>query len=179
MDVGLLVLGVVAGLVLGPWVFGSFWEQGYRNVFVGDSGAQAKIASIEADYADRIERTRETGVSPAGVSDIEQERDAAIREVESTGAAQRTEHAAWLNARRDSLVLAIGIVLLLAAAIGPRRPLMQARLVTACYALLAGWIAITLARPAGMGSLPWVFVGLLTAVAVIVALLPVGRAVKH
>lgn len=184
----LLVVGAVVGILLGPLVLGQISPKGYRALFFGDT-QRAEIFQEELERIDRELQqldsvAADVDVTPAAIEEL---RDDLARQRELAAASLRVElrrlAVGESSALLVALVLALLVVAIFEATISPKpsergravlTPVQQ-RVTTIRYALLAGVLAIVLARPALLGEVSWVFVVLLLAVIAVAGFVPLGR----
>jgi hypothetical protein len=184
----LLVVGAVVGILLGPLVLGQVSESAYRSLFLGDT-QRAEIFQEELERIDReiqdVQRIAATvDVTPTAVEEM---RADLLRQRELAEASLRLElrrlAVGESSALLIALVLALLVVAIFEATISPKpsergravlTPVQQ-RVTTIRYALLAGVLAIVLARPALLAEVSWVFVVLLLAVIAVAGFVPLGR----
>lgn len=165
-DLYLLVVGVVAGALLGPGVFGRLAPDAYDKVFppsVERVGLQ--LVELEKNLAANREKLRKIGATDAAISDLEAQRLTRRAELEA-----RFGRASRSAGRTTSLLIVLVVTMILEAAVGAHRS--RRRLTQARYALLAIWVALMLAQPAMLGSVSLPFVALLTAIVLIAAVVP-------
>lgn len=177
----LVAAGIVAGLLLSPAVLGRALPETHADWFGGTTTQELEAALLahDAETAAGIERIKDTGVTKDYVEEYLAERRAKKAEI----LRQPTDSAVLRVAPMSTaIVLALAAVMLLEALVAPQpgggnRTVVSAavgRLVTVRFALLAAWIALTLAQPATLYSFPVLFGGLLILVALVAGLIPLG-----
>lgn len=165
-DLYLLVAGVVAGVLLGPGVFGRLAPEAYDEVFppsIQTVGLQ--LVELEKKLAANRELLRQIGATDAAISDLEAQRPEKRTELEA-----RFDRASRSAGRTTSLLVALVVTMILEAAIGAHR--VRRRLTQARYALLAIWVALILAQPAVLSGISLPFVAMLTLIVLIAAVVP-------
>ncbi len=182
----LLVAGIVLGVLLGPAVLGRLAPSVYEDAFVGGADIARQLAEDRAQTLQQLDALEAIGVTDAAIP--EQALQAQQQEVVLLAQLQQAqhEHLASLTGWTTALMLAVIAVMMLESLFSPETQNAGAfevspalgRLVTARYALCALWIAIMLAQPKLLAQLPIVFAGLLIAVALAVALVPLGPGKK-
>lgn len=173
-DLYLIIAGIVVGLLLGPGVLGKLAPTAYDRLFVGAAAIEKEQREIEAQLTRQIEGIVAAGASEAAVQEKLKEADrrqAVLRQELENARQQRVGWSA-------GTVLAILIVMIIETLIDPRNLSLRARLATARYGLIALWLALLLAQPSMGRSLPLLFAGLLAAIALLAALLPLGNSAK-
>lgn len=173
-DLYLIVIGIVAGILLGPYVLGS-WKPGlYREVFIG--GVEESKHVEEQDAV--IQRMLRGGM--AGASDVAMEEK--LADLNKAKVPLLAQYQNALRTRADrlanfgvALVLAALAIMVIETLIDPTRPDLRSRLSTARYAILAAWLAMLFARPGLLRTLPLAFLGGVIVVALAAALVPIGR----
>ncbi|MEX0652708.1 MAG: hypothetical protein WD534_18300 [Phycisphaeraceae bacterium] len=182
-DLYLLVAGLVLGVLLGPAVLGQLAPGVYDQVFVGSGPATTELRKQEAAHEQALRDLEQTGVSDAALVEraaaFEQQRMMLRAQAEQ----ERMAHLSRLTGRMMALVLAVVGIMVIEALVSPQPeggkrqavPAVIGRLVSVRYALLALWLAVALARPGLLVEVPVLFVALLIVVALVVALVPLGR----
>jgi hypothetical protein len=184
----LLLVGAIVGILLGPLVLGQVSPSAFRSLFVGDTQRaeifQDEIARIDTELQRIASVAADVDVTPAAVTEM---RDELQRQRELASATLRLELWRLEVGQASALLIALVIVLLVVAifeaVISPKpsergravlTPVQQ-RVTTIRYAVLAGVLAIVLARPALLAEVSWVFVVLLLAVIAVAGFVPLGR----
>ena len=167
----LLIAGVIAGVLLGPAVFGRLWQQGYDAAFPSVEQAQLRLLQSDADHARLRQLLTQSSATDTAIAELEQrylapraERQAAL------------QHALRSRGRMTTLILAIAIVLIVEAVIAGARPEPRRRLARARFALMAVWIALLLARPEMLSSVSLPFLVILAVLVFVAAWAPGHRA---
>ena len=184
-DLYLIIAGVILGILLGPAVLGRLAPERYAALFEGPP-LQSQLAALN-DRLERDKAMREAlitgGADHATLEAFDQKHGSGVgslREALASSAAARGRHAEWLTSRMVALVLAVLALmvvetLLEPGATNPRGASVRRRMAGARYALIALWLAMVLAQPALLRSLPVVFTVALVAVALAAALVPLRR----
>lgn len=184
----LLAVGAVVGILLGPLVLGQVSPSAYRSLFFGDTQRleifQEEIERIEQELEQLKSVAAEVDVTPVA---FDEPRDVLQRElalVKTSRDLERRRLALGESiALLIALVLALLVVAIFEATISPKpsergravlTPVQQ-RVTTIRYALLAGVLAVVLARPALLAEVSWLFVVLLLAVIAVAGFVPLGR----
>jgi len=168
----ILVVGIVVGLALSPYVLGRFAPERYEQLFpAGDT--VAKLEALDADYSDRIARLEHTGVSAVEVERVgreyQMEHEELIQQVEKQRAARQAP-------RRTAILIALLVVFFIETLFeAPAHPVVRRLTIVRC-ALASVWIALLLACPEPLRQLPLIFTAILLLVALAVGLVPLpGR----
>lgn len=168
----LLLAGLTLGLVLGPWVLGRYANGAYQRWFMAGRDNQKALEVFDQDTRDRRGRLADSGVTPQAMAAFDLSRTPQRDAMEMRVQLAQETRANQLFAQMAAVVGAVAAIMLAESLVkdqGVRR-----RLATARYALLAVWLAVTLA------SSMWrrmhiVFALMLVIVAVSAALVPIGR----
>ncbi len=173
-DLYLIVIGILAGILIGPYVLGALKPELYRRVFVGGVDESKRLEEQEA----AVQRMLQTGM--AGASDVAMEEK--LADLNKTKAPLLAQYQEALRQRESrlanigvSLVLAVVALMVIETLIDPMRPDFRSRLSTARYAVLAAWLALLFARPELLKSLPLLFLGGVIVVALAAAFVPMGK----
>lgn len=162
-DLYVIVVGVVLGVLLGPAVLGRISPDTYRAWFVAP---QMNVEDLQG-MASQLDKLGGTGVT-----------EVAVREkTESLQRELNAKHVAFqeqAHSRPLGLILAVLLLMVVESLLDSGSPL-RGRLVMARYGLVALWLALLLAQPGQLRSVPVVFVGLLVVVAMVMAALPIGK----
>lgn len=178
----LLLIGLCAGVLLGPAVLGKCCPKTYEHWFVGGWEAQNSLVELEEQIAQRRKRLAEIGATAAALEEIDSETQHQRAElIKKRDQAQQEHLRSWAN-RGNALVVTIAMVMLLEAIAGMTRAEGGAakarKLATARYALMAVWIALVVALPSVLLGVSWVFVALLLAFSTLIAVMPLSRFAK-
>ncbi len=174
-DLYLIVLGIVVGMALGPFSLARFAPDTYRNLFVGGTDEfHAEQRFVEDTVAERA-RLENTGVTEAALTEFDLEKDKHTAVLRAKRQAAQRDHHNWLQDRMTALLLAILVIMVIESLFGTEARRIRARLTTTRYALIAIWLALLIASPTMLKSLPVLFVTALIAVALFVGLIPLGR----
>ncbi|MFW5682796.1 MAG: hypothetical protein ACOC1G_07305 [Phycisphaeraceae bacterium] len=184
----LLAVGAVVGILLGPLVLGQVSPSTYQSLFIGDTQRaeffQREVERVNAELENLESVAANIDVTPAAVEEM---RDSLLREKQLAEMSLEVELSQLATgesiALLIALVLALLVVAIFEATISPKpsergravlTPVQQ-RVTTIRYALLAGVLALVLARPALLAEVSWVFVVLLLAVIAVAGFVPLGR----
>lgn len=171
----LLVVGLVVGMVLSPWVLGNISPETYQRWIAGTGQQVQKLRDLERDQADRLERLQDTGVSSSAVAELERELNREFQAQAQQIALEAQEQVDWLRERGLAIWLAILVLMACEALFSDvSRPLVR-RLTTGRYALIAVWLGMALAQPAMLRGVPVLFALLLIAVVIIMAIIPMPK----
>ena len=189
LDLVLLITGILAGLILGPNVLGQFLPGIYDKVFLGSLDAQVQSDIFEQDTEQQRTqlnaRLKATGVTEDAIAEAIAElvaqretQAAAHRDAIIVARAQRLD---FLRDRLTTLVLATLAIMILETVLAPggvgsaRANRTLSRLATIRFAFMAVWIALIMAQPALLRSVPIVFAALLVAVGLAAAFVPLSK----
>jgi hypothetical protein len=174
-DLLLLILGLLAGFALGPGILGSLAPDLYDRLFVGSGPGLQQVQQVETERLQLRQKLIDTGVTDTAVQEFDRQTAAQLRDTIGPVMLARQQHRQQLDARLHALLLAVLAVVVLEALLPPAAADHRARLATARYALLALWLAITLAEPSALNRVSLLFVALVIAVALVAALVPLRR----
>ena len=169
-DLYLIVIGVVAGIGLGPYVLGRVSSETYDRLFVVGATGLEELRQLDAQKLDQQSRFPQGATAVAITEWLQNE---AMRQ-QNRRRDLLTDHLARLRGMMAALVLAMVAIMALetfAASAAPAA--LASRLAATRYALVAVWIAIVLAQPRLLHVASGTFVLLLVVVAVVAAFLPV------
>lgn len=186
-DMYLLILGLVVGLALSPWIMGRFLNDvQFDHWYHGGGQALQAYTEFEKEHALKV-RAQEDELldrliaSGATQDAVEEKR----QELQRTAIAERKPftddlklarqaHEQWYRGFLFSLVVAATGLMFLEPLFDLPGPLasVRRRLVTARYAVFAVWIGFALAKPHMVQDVGWVFVILIVIVAIAAAILP-------
>jgi lipopolysaccharide export LptBFGC system permease protein LptF len=192
-DLYLIIFGIVAGVVAGPWVFGRLAPRQYDKLFVGTYDAQRIFKADWDALADFDEQTRRQLDSPAlkaatpeARQSHEQARaierlDIEIAMLQSDVRLRITEehHRRAIHGYMLALLLTVLVLMVLETFLDPHatgRPrAIRNRLAAARYAAFGLWLALVIAAPAGLAAIPLPFLALAIVVALAAALVPMPQ----
>ncbi len=178
----LLAAGILLGVLLSPGVLGRAAPALYENIFVGGSDIALQIAEDQALVDKQIRDLEQIGATDAAIPEHLirlEDRQVVLQAKHQQARAQRLNK---LTGWTTALMLAVIAMMMLEALVSPETNADQTtavspalgRLVTARYALTALWLALAIAQPKLLAQLPILFAGLLIAVALTAALIPLG-----
>jgi len=186
-DMYLLILGLIVGLALSPWILGRFLDEPTFNRWYYGGGESLRayerfIRTHEVErsqkHQDLLDRLAATGATKEAVDELQAqfvaEGQAYLKPYEDAVLIERAIHEAWYRGLITAMMLTAAVLMLLEPLFetsGPMAPLRR-RLIFARYAVLATWIALTLAKPHVLLGTPWLFVLLVIAIVVMAAALP-------
>jgi hypothetical protein len=170
-DLYLVIAGILLGVLLGPAVLGRVSPATYDKLFVGAAAIQEERQALDTQLQRDIQRLAATGVSETAIQEKIQAAQAKQGEFQKQIEQAREGRAG----RAAGIVVVLLIVMILETLVDPRNLWLRARLATARYGLIAIWLALLLAQPALIRALPLPFIALLTAIALVVALVPLGK----
>ncbi len=173
-DLYLLIVGIVLGILLGPAVLGRVSNGLYQKLMVAGAAQQQALDQFDSDTVTKLKNLASTGVTPVAVDELARKRKAERKPLEQAlQGAQFTQ-----EARNAAVLLAILALMVFEAMLDPAsiRGLARWRgqLATARYALMALWLALLLADPTALEHVNILFVVLLVALGLGVALAPLG-----
>lgn len=190
LEIYILATGVLLGVILGPAVLGRVAPALYDKMFVGAIAAgqrQEEIAKKRDAVIDKmslmnkiVQDLKDVKVTDVAIAEKEAEFkpqiDAAVAEANAAAEAAAVENAAFragVTARATALILAV-LAIMVIEAITPAGSFLAGRLTTVRYALLALWVALLIAQPGMLRSLPIGFTAALVIVGVGAAVVPMG-----
>lgn len=184
-DLYMLAAGVALGLLLSSAILGQFAPDAYDAIFIGGSEQAAQLEQLLGEQEHALRLLRETGVTAAAADELALEHERQAAPLRAQLQLVRAEHANWLAARMNALIIALAVVLVVEVLVGPQRgtagrdvsvvrPAVH-RLVSVRYALLALWIAIAIARPTSLRDVPLLFTAMVIVVALAAGLVPLGK----
>lgn len=166
----LLALGLIAGILMGPAVFGRLAPRAYQSLFPSVAHARQRLIQLDASLTETRQRLTDIGVTDTAFIEVElgllPQREALQAELIRT---QRS------SGRLITLLAALGVVMVVEVVIASHRRTQRRRLVRARYVLAAVVLALALAQPESLKLLSLPFLMLLTIVILIAAWAP-GRA---
>ena len=173
-QLGIMVIGIVVGVLLGPWCLGRTAPQRYDRWFFGTGETTRELDGYDRKANDVLERLANTGATAAAVAEeqhrMDRERERILEEIQN----QRDEYLKTLLGRTQALIVAMISLMVIEGIFSPSRATPQTRgtasLATARYALTAVWLALTLAQPALLTGVSVLFVILLVGVSLAGAL---------
>jgi len=177
LDLALLIVGIVAGVLLGPIVLGKAAPDNYQAWFVGGADEQVIIDNYLEEREAEKQRLLKTG-SDSVLDVFEPETEAQLRIYEGKRALAQLEHESVYRSRMTAILLAVvGLMLLEVFMVTGASNMVDAvrfsgKVATARYALVAVWLAMLLAVPSQLRELPIVFTILILVVAAAVAFAP-------
>jgi hypothetical protein len=176
-DLYLLILGIVVGMILGPWVLGKFADGNYyRQWFRGYGGpADAELQQFDDAATDKLKRLADTGVTQTAIDetqlDIQKNRQGLINAFNL----ERAQRMTRLDHVMTGLLAAVLFFMVIESLIDPtpgrRAASVRNRLATGRYALMGIWLALVIARAE---TVPVVFTLVLVVVGLVAALMPLG-----
>ena len=176
-DLYLLILGIIVGIGLGPWVLGRINEGSYYNHWFRGYGGAADLALAQFDEeaAQRLKRLADTGVTGAAVDEeqlnIQKERQGLINAFNL----ERANRMARLDRMMTALLAAVVFFMVIESLIDPtpgrKSASVRNRLATGRYAMMGIWLALVIARAQ---TVPVAFTLVLVVVGLIAALAPLG-----
>jgi hypothetical protein len=186
-DMYLLILGLVIGLAMSPWIMGRFFDEPAFNRWYYGGGQslrdyEAFIRTHEAErsrkHQELLDRLAATGATKEAVDELQAEFEAEGREERKPYVdaiqVERADHEAWYRGLITAVMLTAAVLMLLEPLFessGSMAPLRR-RLIFARYAVVATWIALILAKPHVLLGTPWLFVLLLVMIVIMAAALP-------
>ena len=180
LDLVLLIVGLVAGVLLGPAVLGKVAPEMHLAWFQGGVAEQKVVDDYLAERASL--RQKVPGVEGDSVLDVfDRETAAQQRMYESELFIAQAKFANVYRSRMTAIILAVaGLMLLEVFMVTGASNMVDAvrfssKVATARYALVAVWLAMLLAVPAQLRELPMVFTILVLIVAAAVALAPLRK----
>lgn len=175
-DLYLIVVGIVLGVLLGPAVMGRVSPATYNKLFRGGVSEQLAIQKYDSEQEKLRERLSNSGATE-GVALEEfnaRPRDERIVLLANLQKAQQA-HRSGMMGRNVAIILALLALMLVETLVDPSQLAIRGRLATARYALLAIWLALMLAAPSQFLAVPRTFLAGLVIMALVAALVPMGR----
>jgi len=178
LDLGLLLVGIIAGVVLGPVVLGNVAPGYYIAWFQG--GADEVVALREFDEQRAALRADYPTDTALDVFDAQTRRDRRPLEA-AVALAQSRYQQRYLGRMHGLLVAVVGLMLLEVLLVQRADNMVDAvrnarRIATARYAVMAVWLAMLLAVPSRVRDLPTLFTLMVLIAAAAVAFAPLGNA---
>ncbi|QQE13096.1 hypothetical protein JD969_06440 [Planctomycetota bacterium] len=192
-DLYLLIAGLLIGLVLGPGVLNKFAPNVYRSLFIGNLAQvrelfvfDKKQAAVEAEIRPQLEEQ----LKARGVEDVEGAMSKMLPQAIETAKGQLSvkarqaalAHQLQLIGLLNALVIGVVLISVIETQVFPKRvkegvelPAALGKLKTIRFALLACWIAIVVARPELVMTVPVVFTIALVLIALAVGFVPLGK----
>ena len=171
-DLYLIIIGLVAGILLGPFVLGRVSPKLYDDVFLLGRPNADSLESVMATALERQKAMVESGASPVAAAELLEKVNA---DQQNRRRALMRDRLSWLRSRMTALVLAMILLMALETLTAPSSLVVHRQLISARYALIAIWLAIALAQPRLVSDVPGLFVALLVVVSLIVALIPLRK----
>ncbi len=188
LDMYLLLLGLIIGLGLSPWIMGKFLDENAftKWYFYGNDAAFDELADFIEEQEDRTAKKIGDAVAMLTITDatpaaMEEKRLEIIVAAEDERrpyvdavALARERHRLWMLGFVFTLVIAAAALMFVEPLFDPTSRLagLRRRLSTGRYAIMAVWIATVIAKPhyIAMPMLPFLIA--LLAVALLAAALP-------
>lgn len=182
-DLYLLVAGIILGALLSGAVLGNVSPAAHHRLFIGGYELQRQLEQMQREHLQVLDRLEASGVTEVAVEEQRREFESERIPLQAELQQARNDHLDRLAGLAGALILAVGLVMVLEALVSPRAapgqrvpvPRALSRLISIRYALLAMWGALVIARPALLGDLSLLFLVLLIALALFVAIIPLGR----
>lgn len=186
-DMYILILGLIVGLVISPWLMGRFLDDvSYQRWYLGGGEAvtayqefmKTHVVETRAKDDELLDRLKSTGVTKEAVDEmranLQDEARATWQPYYDAATVEREAHAAWQRGLMVALVVAVIVIMLIEPVFEMQGPMsaIRRRLVTARYGLVAVWIAFALGRPHAMQGISWGFAVMLIAVILAATVLP-------
>ena len=161
----LLLLGITAGIMLGPWGLGWLAPQCYDAWFSDPVKLNVQLQDIE----NTRRKLAMTGVTEIALVEYDIQRQAEVDTLNEQ-LALTTQWTHWMNA----LLLASIMVLTVMNLVSRGRRLF-CRLHFGAHLLLSAWLALLLAQPHMIGSIPRWGLAAALGLCVVVCLIPLGK----
>ena len=177
LDLYVLIVGILAGVLLGPGVLGQIWPGGYDRLWVGSGPGRQELVTYDRNQRELLTRLEQSGVTAEAVIEKRAAIETGRIPLEAKVLVAQKNHRAWLQGRAAALVLAVLVIMVIEAMLSTMSATiwqkMRHRLVTLRYALMAVWITLLLAEPAAIteGSMI-TFVALLVSFSLLIAYVP-------
>ena len=163
-------MGIMAGILAGPWILGRFLPDTYQRLFVGGQAVQEQLTTFDQQRQHKRQGIIQSGASPTALAEFDQQSQPDRQLLETQLQLTRVTKAnQWLG---QSVAMLFVVIFLLFAEKRINQPIRRGRLQTARHALLAVWIAMALAGPM-FRHVPLVFAGLLVLLAIVATLAPI------
>jgi hypothetical protein len=166
----LLACGLIAGILLGPAVFGRFAPSAYQSIFPSIAQARQRLIQLDASLAEARQRLTDIGVTDTAFIEVE------LRLLPQRQALQvELIRAQRSSSRLITLLAALGVAMVVEVVVASYRRTQRRRIVRTRYVLAAVVLALALAQPESLELLSLPFLMLLTLVIFVAAWAP-GRA---
>lgn len=169
-DLYVLAAGLLLGLLLGPSVLGRASPETYSRYFADYQIAAQHLAIHDANVQEILKKLVAADVTSVAMDELVQTRAAQREPLQAAVDRARQSQGRLLAAMLAVLVFMIFETLPEATAI-----LVRSRLATARYALMALTLALLLAQPQQLKGMSMLFLALLLAVGLAVALVPLSK----
>lgn len=172
-NLSVLLVGAVAGLLLGPWVLGRFGPGLYEQWFVGGQEVRKVLEAFDRKVQQQRQRLEGVGATETALTELDAQERPQRRMLERELEEARDATAQRWEGRAGAVVLSLVLVAVaesLARTAGVRGWLARGR-----YALMSVWVAMLLACPRLHGEVSLVLVISVVALAVGSAWLLGGR----
>lgn len=174
---------MLIGVVLSAPILGNLAPAVHDRLFVGGGEIARQLEQRMEEHEQNIQALRETGVTEPALDEHRQRFEQEIAPLQLELEQQRRARAGELGGLAHALIVAVFLVMVGEALVGPRPsgggrvavPPALSRLITVRYALIAGWLALAIAQPGVLRGVPVVFLLLLLVVAGVIAFMPLGR----
>ena len=183
-DMYILILGLVVGLAMSPWIMGRFMnEVAYHHWYFGGGKAVDEYREFLKSQGEEVrskddallERLVATGVTKEAVDEMRAtlfaEAEEARKPFTAAIAVERQAHEQWLRGILFALVTAVILLMFIEPLfeMTGNFAVFRRSLVTGRYALLAVWIALILGKPHAIQGISWLFLALAIAVILVAA----------
>lgn len=165
-DLYVIVAGILLGVILGPAVMGRVLPEQYKQWFVVPVVEPADPGKI----AQQLAAISATGATHEAVQEKLQELEEEAYRKKTAAESQAHQ----IHGRAPALILA-ALVMMVLESLLPAGSALRGRLVMVRYGLIALWLALLMAQPAQLRSLPMAFTASLVVVSLLAALLPLPR----
>lgn len=169
-DLYVLAAGLLLGLLLGPAVLGRVSPETYNHYFADYQVAADKLAMHDAHVNEILKKLVAADVTSVAMDELVQTRSAEREPLEAAVERARLSQGRLLAAMLAVLVFMIFETLPEATAI-----LLRSRLAAARYALMALTLALLLAQPQLLKGMSMLFLSLLLATGLAMALMPLSK----
>ena len=159
------ILGIFAGILMGPWVFGRWCPDTYERWSIGGVQERRAVEASDKQRAMQRQRLEGTGVTAAAIEEFDRvhhlQHDLLAAQLDLA----RAKHLQRLAGRAAALVLALAAVMFVEACSAGRAVPHGAMGIR--HVLWAVWFALVLAQPGVLGELPVVTVSVLVLIVVL------------
>ena len=174
LDLYIIVLGIVAGVMLGP-VLHTVAPDLYDRMFIGSGEVERRIAAYNLDLQAKTQTLKASGVSQEAIDELTRKAGPDIAVLQAQASESRLSHYLWILSRTTAMTLSIVMVMVFETLVDPLKQALRNRLARARYLLIAGWLTLVIAHPMMLQAFPLWFFVLVVGAALIFAFFPTGK----